>query len=169
VAWLRDLTAEAQRGQTVVFALPGADPVPLFPSPVVVAIPEPSDAGIKAVLEDLTLTPEKLAGENFWRYATWSDTPILLAGTARLAPSGALTAPSVGDDHMLRLAVLVDEAQYVKVSGAREARMIRVCQDVLEPLGWAVTSRRRSSAGWGSGDSRTSMRLAGSRRRPSRS
>ena len=48
-----------------------------------------------------------------------------------------------GDDHMLRLAALADEAQYVRVSGAREERMIAVCREILEALEWTVTPRLR--------------------------
>ena len=43
---------------------------------------------------------------------------------------------------MLRLAALVDGPQYVRVSGAREERMIAVCRSILEPLGWVVRPRR---------------------------
>jgi hypothetical protein len=49
----------------------------------------------------------------------------------------------VGDDHMLRSAALVDNAQYQRVSGLREERMIARCRRILEPLGWTVTPRRR--------------------------
>ncbi len=47
------------------------------------SIPDPPDPEMKAVLEDLTLTPEKLAGQGFWRYGSWTDTPVILAGTER--------------------------------------------------------------------------------------
>jgi hypothetical protein len=143
-AWLRDLTADTHR-ETVLFAPPGIDPVPLFPRPTVVSIPDPPEPGMKAVLQDLTLTPEKLAGRGFWRYGTWGDTPVIVAGGERLSPSDALIAIGsiAGDDHMLRLAALVDEAQYVRVSGAREERMIAVCRRILQPLRWDVTPRLR--------------------------
>jgi hypothetical protein len=144
-AWLRDLAVEAQRDETVMFAPPGAEPAPLFPRPRVVSIPDPQDPAMKAVLEDLTLTPEKLAGQGFWRHVAWVDTPLILAGTERLSPSDALIALGgmAGDDHMLRLAALADEAQYVRVSGAREERMIAVCREILEALEWTVTPRLR--------------------------
>jgi hypothetical protein len=146
-AWLRDLAVEAQRDQTVVFAPPGSNPVPLFPRPMVVSIPDPPNLEMKAVLEDLTLTPEKLASQGFWRYASWADTPVILAGTERLSPSDALIALGgiAGDDHMLRLAALVDGPQYVRVSGVREERMIVACRRILEPLGWTVTPLLRLS------------------------
>ena len=142
-AWLRDLAVEAQREQTVMFAPPGLDPVPLFPRPTVVSIPDPPATEMKAVLEDLTLTPEKLSGPGFWRYRSWTDTPVILAGTERLGSSDALIALGgmAGDDHMLRLAALVDGPQYVRVSGAREERMIILCRQILEPLKWTVTPR----------------------------
>ncbi len=144
-AWLRDLAAEAQRDQTVMFAPPGADPVPLFPRPTVVSVPDPPEPGMKAVLEDLTLTPEKLAGQGFWRHVAWADTPVVLAGAERLSTSGALIALGMAgnDDHMLRLAALVDGPQYVRVTGAREERMITDCWRTLEPLGWTVIPRLR--------------------------
>jgi hypothetical protein len=147
VTWLRDLAAEAQREQTVMFAPPGVDPVPLFPRPTVVRIPDPPDPKMKAVLDDLTLTPEKLAGQGFWRYGSWIDTPLILAGTERLSPSDALIALGgmAGNDHMLRLAALVDGPQYVRVSGVREERMITLCRRILEPLEWTVTPRFRLS------------------------
>lgn len=153
-AWLRDLAVEAQREQTVMFAPPGVDPVPLFPRPTVVSIPDPPDPEMKAVLEDLTLTPEKLAGQGFWRYGSWIDTPVILAGTERLSPSDALIALGgmAGDDHMLRLAALVDGPQYVRVSGLREERMIAVCRQILEPLEWTVTPRLRLSDSLGDVD-----------------
>ena len=146
-AWLRDLAAKAQREQTVMFAPPGVDPVPLFPRPTVVRIPEPPDLKMEAVLEDLTLTPEKLVGQGFWQYGSWIDTPVILAGTERLSPSDALIALGgmAGDDHMLRLAALVDGPQYVRVSGLREERMIALCRRILEPLQWNVTPRFRQS------------------------
>jgi ketosteroid isomerase-like protein len=142
--WLGDLAADAHR-ETVEFAPPGSEPVPLFHRPTVVRIPDPPDPEMKAVLEDLTLTTEKLAGQGFWRYVTWADTPVIVAGGERLSPSNAVIAVRgmAGGDHMLRLAALVDAAQYVQVSGARESRMIAVCRQILEPLGWSVTPRLR--------------------------
>lgn len=50
-----------------------------------------------------------------------------------------------GDDHMLRLAVIVDPAQYTRVSGAREDRMIAVCRQTLEAVGWTVIPRFKLS------------------------
>jgi hypothetical protein len=141
-AWLRDLAADAQH-ETVVFAPEGVAPINLFSRPVVLTVPDPPEPAMKAVLEDLTLTTEKLSGAGFWQYVTWVDTPVIVAGGERLSPSDALIALGgmAGDDHMLRLAALVDGPQYVQVSGRREARMIAVCRHVLEPLGWTVTPR----------------------------
>lgn len=145
-AWLRALAADVQR-ETLVFAPPGAAPIDLCPRPVVVAIPNPPEPAMKPVLEDLTLATEKLSGRGFWRYVSWPDTPVIAAGRERLALSGALIALGgmARDDQMLRLAALVDGEQYVQVNGAREERMIAVCRQILEPIGWAVTPRRRLS------------------------
>src|SRR5207244_11079705 len=124
-------------------APPGRDPVPLFPRPKGVAIPDPTDPRMRAVLDDLTLTPEKLAGRDFWRYHTWLDTPVIVAGAERLCPSDALIALGgmTGDDHMLRLAALVDAPQYVRVSGLREARLSDAGREILEPRGVTGTPR----------------------------
>jgi hypothetical protein len=145
-AWLRAVATDAQR-ETVMYAPPGAGAVPLFPRPVVMAVPDPPEPAMRPVLDDLTLTAEKLAGQGFWRYVSWLETPIVAAGGERLATSDALMALGgpAGDDHMLRLAAIVDPAQYTRVSGAREERMIAVCREILEPLGWAVTPRLKLS------------------------
>ena len=100
---------------------------------------------MRPVVEDLTLTEEKLSGQGFWRYVSWLVTPIVTACGKRLTASDALSAlgDPAGDDHMLRLAALVDPAQYSRVSGARdrEDRMTAVCRETLGPLGWTVTPR----------------------------
>jgi hypothetical protein len=145
-AWLQALAAEAQH-ETLVLALPGAPPIDLARRPVIVTIPSPPDSAMNQVLDDLTLTRGKLLGPGFWQYVSWPDTPLVAAGSERLALSDALVALGgmARDDRMLRLAATVDGAQYVKVSGAREERMVSVCREILERLGWAVTPRRKLS------------------------
>lgn len=139
VSWLGKLAREGQ-GDTVMFTLPSGDHVPLFPRPTVINVPEPPDEEIGAVLKDLTLTQDKVSGPRFWDYVSWLDTPLVAVGLERLGPSDLLIAlvGFGGDDHMLRLAATVDNAQYVKVSGLREAWMIERCRELLEKEGWTV-------------------------------
>ena len=143
-AWLRAIAIDAQR-ETVVFAPPGVAPIDLFPRPVVLVIPNPPEPAMRPVLEDLTLTTARLSGLGFWRYFSWLDTPLVSVGGERQAVSDTLIALGgmTRDDHMLRLAALVERTQYERVSGAREGRMIAMCRQILEPLGWTVTPRRR--------------------------
>ncbi len=95
----------------------------------------------------MTLTGEKLSGRGFWRHVSWRDTPLVAAGRERLVTSVALIALGgmAGDDNMLRLAAIADPAQYARVSGARENRMIAVCRHTLEAVGWTVTPRLKLS------------------------
>jgi hypothetical protein len=99
------------------------------------------------VLEDLTLTSEKVSDLRFWNYVSWLDTPLVNMGTERLGLSDLLVALAgfAGDDHMLRLAAIADKAQYEKVSGLRESRMIGRCREMLEKEGWMVSPRYKLS------------------------
>ncbi len=142
VTWLGDLASEGQ-SDTVMFTLPSGDHVPLFSRPTIISVPEPPDSEIAAVLEDLTLTPKRLTKSQIWRYVSWLDTPIVVVGTERQGSSDLLIALATigGEDHMLRLAAAADKAQYEKVSGLREGRMIERCREPLEKEGWAVFPR----------------------------
>src|SRR5271166_2598853 len=142
VTWLGTLASDAQTGP-VIFSLPSGVLVPLPYRPVIVSVPEPSDREIGAVFEDLTLTRGKLSGPQFWDHISWLDTPLVAVGAERLGPSDLLIALAMlgGEDHMLRLAAAADVAQYVKVSGLREGRMIERCREVLEGKGWKVHPR----------------------------
>jgi len=139
VAWLGNLTSDAQT-DPVIFSLPSGVLVPLPHRPVIVGVPEPQDLQLRAVLDDLTLNAAKLTGSQLGRHVSWLDTPLVAVGAERLGPSDLLLALAIigRDDHMLRLAAAVDVAQYVKVSGLREGRMIERCREVLEGEGWMV-------------------------------
>jgi hypothetical protein len=102
IRWLGDLAREGQ-GDTVMFTLPSGGHVPLFSRPTIIRVPEPQDREIGAVLEDLTLTPEKVAGPRFWAYVYWLDTPLVAVGTERLGPSDLLVALAglAGDDRAI--------------------------------------------------------------------
>jgi hypothetical protein len=142
IRWLGDVAREGQ-GDTVMLTLPSGDHVPLFSRPTIIRVPEPPDREIEAVLDDLTLTPEKVSGPQVWDYVSWLDTPLVALGTERLGPSDLLVALAGlgGDDHMLRLAAAADNKQYVKVSGLREIRMIELCCDLLKQQKWKVNPR----------------------------
>jgi hypothetical protein len=136
------LASDAQ-SETVTLPLPNADSVPLFSRPVIVSVPEPSEREIGSVLDDLTLTTEKLSGDQVWRYISWLDTPLVAIGPERLGPSDLLVALAgiACEDHMLRLATVVDTMQYQRVNGLREERMINTCRKGLEGEGWTVQPR----------------------------
>ena len=144
VKWLGDVASEG-RGDTVIFTLPNGDNVPLFSRPTIIKAPEPPDPEIGAVLDDLTLTPQKISGQWFWDHVCWLDTPLAVVGTERLGPSDLLIALAGfgSDDHMLRLAAMVDNPQYVKVSGLRESRMIERCSVLLKQQGWTASPRHK--------------------------
>lgn len=139
VSWLGALAMSALSKATI-FCMPNGVLVPLPYRSVVVRVPEPPDQQFQAVLDDLTLGSEKLTEPEIWRYVSWLDTPLVVIGTERQGPSDLLIALATigGEDHMLRLAATADKAQYEKVSGLRESRMIKRCSELLEQQGWKV-------------------------------
>jgi hypothetical protein len=114
--------------------------VPLMPRPAVLEVPKALDATEEAVLDDLTLNPEKVRGPWKWRLYTWLDIPLVLVGGKRLAMSDILITLGTlaWHDYMLRIAARVDSDQYSKVSQLREDRMMEICRSELGVKGWNV-------------------------------
>ncbi len=112
----------------------------IMPRPTVVQVPESSIASEQAVLHDLTLTPDRVVGDGKWRLSSWLDTPLVMIGGQRYGLSDMLITLDMfaHNDHMLRLACLVDPAQYNKVSQRREGRMMEKCRVAFESEGWSV-------------------------------
>jgi hypothetical protein len=129
---------------TIVFDLPEGQ-VPLSKRPVILDIPVFTDPSLQAVLEDITLTPAKVAGQGKWKLTSWRDIPCTMIGSRRVTPSNLIRVLTGygGDDYMLRIASRVDPNQYSKVSGLREGRMIALCEDKLRASGWSVTPHYR--------------------------
>ena len=110
--------------------------------PVVVEIPFPPAEFVR-VQEDLTLTEAKAQGPIKWKIDSWHDCPLVQIGQRVFGVSIALRTLAGLDDYMLRAAVLHDPAQYEKVSGLREERMIARCKRAFEAAGWTFTSHYR--------------------------
>jgi hypothetical protein len=107
------------------------------PRPAVVRLfrPEWPDSEI---FDDLVLPT---TGPLFpWKLAALLDTPVVKIGDRYCALSSDLRAVAGTDDHMLRLAALVDEAAYNVASPLRETRMMALCQSSLEQASppWSV-------------------------------
>lgn len=116
----------------------GGQITPLFYRPALVQLQDLANSGQQAVLEDLTLTSDKVQGQDKWKLTTWFDTPFVLIGTCRIGLSNIIEtlAGQAGDDYMLRTAVRCDSDQYSNVSGLREGRMLDFCQATLDEKGW---------------------------------
>jgi hypothetical protein len=137
VKHMRDI-AEG-RSDTVCFS-PKGEMLPLFLRPRIVQIADLPDPALNAALEDLTLASEKVQGNGKWRLVSFIETPLVLIGKRRFGVSDILIAlDEVGPyDYMLRVASRVDPAQYTKVSGLRERRMMDMCSEHLAAKGWGV-------------------------------
>ena len=94
------------------------------------------------VFDSLTL-PSEPSDQFMWGARSLLETPVVRIGSRFCALSSDLKAISLFDDSMLRLAARLDEAQYSKVSGLREHRMIGACQVAFEgdSKPWDVRSR----------------------------
>lgn len=140
----KDLLDECTRvcGETVQFS--GADPpIDLFKRPVVVRIPDSLVCKYEHLIQDLALSLSRLANiANCWRLMSWFDTPLIYIGGVYWCPSNILqTVFGDGqDDHMLRLAALVDAEQYTRVSQLREERMRVLSVKKLKARGWICTT-----------------------------
>jgi hypothetical protein len=107
------------------------------PRPAVVWLSRPEGLD-SAVFDDLVLPS---AGPLFpWKLTALLDTPIVRVGDRYCALSSDLRAMSGIDDHLLRLAALVDEAAYSVASPLRESRMIDLCRSTFEQASppWSV-------------------------------
>lgn len=136
---LKKLT-DAEETETLVSTLDGVE-TPVCKLPVIVEVANLEHPGMQAVLNDLTLSAEKVIGDQKWKLVAWNDTPFVKIGDRRFAVSSALKtlAMFAGDDYMLRLAARVDPDQYSTVSERRHERMIELCSSVLKAKGWCVT------------------------------
>src|SRR5664280_2923583 len=103
----------------------------IMKQPVVVEIPCPP-AALAPVQEDLTLMVDKAQGPLKWKIDSWHDCPLIQIDDRVFGVSIAIRTLAGLDDYMLRAAVLSDPAQYEKVSGLREERMIAMCGKSLE-------------------------------------
>jgi hypothetical protein len=142
-AWIAGVADAAC--DTVMYAPPGVEPIPLFKQPTIVALPEPPDAEMRAVIADLAMSPEELARDGLYKYVSWRDSPLVAIEGETLGVSDILIAMAgrAGGDHTLRLASRADQAQYSTVSGLREQRMMDFCRRQLEQAGWTVRTRYR--------------------------
>jgi hypothetical protein len=98
---------------------------------------------LERVHEDLTLTTSKAQGALKWKIDSWHDCPLIRIGDRVFGITGALLTLASFDDYMLRAAVLNDPAQYEKVSGLREERMIELCKKAFLEEGWTFTPHYR--------------------------
>jgi hypothetical protein len=133
--WLRPIAERAQTETIVGQAGPLAPPQDLVKRPVVLNLPEPPDA-LFAVRNDLTLTPAKAQGALKWKIDSWHDCPFVQIADRVVGISSSLLTLAGRDDYMLRVAVLNDPAQYDRVSGLREARMVSRCGELFRHAGW---------------------------------
>jgi hypothetical protein len=117
----------------------------VLPRPVIFEVTNTFTGPSRCVVDDLTLTREKMLADK-WRLTCFSELPIIEVGSRRMAASNMVKALArFGDDYMLRIAARTDPDQYSKVSGLREGRMISYGKQILEQKGWRVTPHRRLS------------------------
>lgn len=141
--WLDNLARHAET-ETIVARLPLMPEQPVMKRPVVMELPSPPPEFVR-VQEDLTLTVAKAQGPIKWKIDSWHDCPLIEIGGRAFGVSIAIHTLAGLDDYMLRAAVLHDPAQYEKVSGLREDRMIARCKAAFEAAGWTFTPRHMLS------------------------
>jgi hypothetical protein len=140
--WLRGI-AEVSETETIVGqAGPLAPMQELMKRPVVIEIPSPPTP-LEQVQHSLTLTPEKINSDLKWKIDSWHDCPLVQIGDRVFGVSNVILTLADLDDYMLRIAVLNDPAQYERVSGLREARMIEICKKAFEEDGWTFMPHYR--------------------------
>jgi hypothetical protein len=140
--WLRPI-AEAAETETILGqAGPLAPMQEIMKRPVVFEIPKPP-APLAKVQQDLTLTPAKLQTAMKWKIDSWHDCPLVQIGDRVSGISSTILALAGSDDYMLRVAAMNDPAQYERVSGLREARMIALCQRAFQGADWTFTPHYR--------------------------
>jgi hypothetical protein len=118
--------------------------IDLFKRPTLIEVPDLHDSVMNAVIEDLTLSPEKIQ-ELRYQPVTFMEMPLVKIGKRRFGVSDILITLGdfACDDYMLRVACRVDRDQYSKVSGLREDRMIAFCKDEFEAKGWKVEPHKK--------------------------
>jgi hypothetical protein len=136
--WLRSVAERAQTETIMAQAGPLAPMQEIMKRSVVVEIPSPPPP-LERVQEDLTLTAAKVQSALKWKIDSWHDCPLIQVGDRVFGVSAAILTLAGSDDYMLRAAVLNDSAQYEKVSGLREERMIKICQKAFSDVGWTFT------------------------------
>ena len=136
--WLRRMAEEAETETIMAQAGPLAPMRDVMKRPVIVELPQPP-GHLASVQRDLTLTINKVQSQLNWKIDSWHDCPLVQIGDRIVGVSLALRTLSENDDYMLRAAVLNDPAQYERVSGLREERMIGRCKEVFERKGWTFT------------------------------
>ena len=99
--------------------------------PTLVWLDRPRREPDARVFDSLTL-PCEMSDKFMWRTRSLLETPIVKIGSEFCALSSDLKAISLIDDYMLRLAARLDEKQYSRVSGLREARMTKACRAAFE-------------------------------------
>ena len=140
--WLRPI-AEAAETETIVGqAGPLAPMQEIMKRPVVFEVPKPP-APLAKVHQDLILTPSKMRSAMKWKIDSWHDCPLVQIGDGVSGVSGAILTLAASDDYMLRIAAMNDPAQYERVSGLREARMIALCKQAFQEAGWIFTAHYR--------------------------
>ncbi len=141
---IRNLAPIAAREEREVITL--AEGTPLISRPVICGVGDTWNRSEQAVVEDLTLSREKLLRDK-WKLTCFSELPIIQVGPRRLAASNMLkTLAGWGDNYMPRIAARIDPRQYSRVSGSREGRMIQRCREALESDSWQVTPHYMLSA-----------------------
>lgn len=135
--WLSRIAEVAETETLLAQAGPLAPRQEMFKRPVVFKVPDPP-ARFKNTQEDLTLTQQKIDCGMKWKLSQYEDCPLIQIGSTTYAISSVIKTLASVDDYMLRVAVLVDQDQYDKVSGLREERMVAQCRPAFEALGWHV-------------------------------
>lgn len=136
--WLKKIAETAETETIMAQAGPLAPMQDVMKRLLVIELPTPP-ALLETVQRDLTLTVAKVRGPLKWKIDSWHDCPLIEIEGRVFGVTLALRTIAEMDDYMLRVAVLSDPAQYEKVSGLREERMIAVCKKAFESKDWVFT------------------------------
>ena len=114
------------------------------PQPTVVWLERPNISPDCYVYDDIVL-PNEINFQIKWKLVSLLETPIIMVENRYCTLSSDIKVLSRTDDYMLRLAARVDKRQYDLISGRREGRMIKVCENGLKHCSrpWMVQSRVR--------------------------
>lgn len=136
--WIKPIAEAAETSTIVAQAGPLAPMRDIMKRPVVFEVPVPP-GDLQPVLRDLTLTAAKVRSALKWKIDSWHDCPLIQIGDGIFGVSLAIRTLTSLEDYMLRIAVLNDSAQYERVSGLREERMIDRCGAAFSWAGWQFT------------------------------